>query len=222
VPSFTATPATGDGSAFIRPTSLRGMAPDQTLVLDNGKRRHRSSLVQFFAPAAGNGVHGVDIGIIPSISLKSVEVLRDGAAAQDGVFFEGEQSWIVGANAGFALVTEGFLNISFETNDNEALSRGIQRPDAQQLINDGVQGVGSDSPFGDEPFVQSWGRPETSGTRMAFNSGYAVGDLGELYMHGGYADTNGCYRFLYRNPGHNTLTNVTTLPAGYTPFLDGA
>ena len=53
VPSFTATPATGDGSAFIRPTSLRGMAPDQTLVLVNGKRRHRSSLVQFFAPAAG-------------------------------------------------------------------------------------------------------------------------------------------------------------------------
>ncbi|MFT4822520.1 MAG: iron complex outermembrane receptor protein [Cryomorphaceae bacterium] len=47
VPSFTATPATGDGSAFIRPTSLRGMAPDQTLVLVNGKRRHRSALVQF-------------------------------------------------------------------------------------------------------------------------------------------------------------------------------
>jgi iron complex outermembrane receptor protein len=84
VPSYTATPATGDGSAFIRPTSLRGMAPDQTLVLINGKRRHRSSLVQFFAPAAGNGAHGVDIGMIPSISLKSVEVLRDGAAAQYG------------------------------------------------------------------------------------------------------------------------------------------
>nr|WP_297347355.1 TonB-dependent receptor [uncultured Glaciecola sp.] len=248
VPSFTATPATGDGSAFIRPTSLRGMAPDQTLVLVNGKRRHRSSLVQFFAPAAGNGAHGVDIGMIPSIALKSVEVLRDGAAAQYGSdaiagvmnfqlkdaseggsvvgqygeFFEGEQSWIVGANAGFALGTEGFFNISFETNDNDALSRGIQRADGQQLIDDGVQGVGSDSPFGDEPFVQSWGRPETSGTRMAFNSGYAVGDLGELYMHGGYADTDGRYRFFYRNPGHSTLTNVDTLPAGYTPFLDGA
>jgi iron complex outermembrane receptor protein len=252
VPSFTATPATGDGSAFIRPTSLRGMAPDQTLVLVNGKRRHRSSLVQFFAPAAGNGAHGVDIGMIPSIALKSVEVLRDGAAAQYGSdaiagvmnfqlkdaseggsvvgqygeFFEGEQSWIVGANAGFALGTEGFFNISFETNDNEALSRGLQRPDAQQLIDDGVQGVGSDSPFGDEPFVQSWGRPETSGTRMAFNSAYAVGDLGELYMHGGYADTDGRYRFFYRDPGHSTLNvpdnEVTTLPAGYTPFLDGA
>jgi iron complex outermembrane receptor protein len=66
VPSYTATPATGDGSAFVRPTSLRGMSPDQTLVLVNGKRRHRSALVQFFAPAAGNGSHGVDVGMIPS------------------------------------------------------------------------------------------------------------------------------------------------------------
>ena len=58
VPSYTASPATGDGSAFVRPTSLRGTAPDQMLVLINGKRRHRSALVQFFAPAAGNGAHG--------------------------------------------------------------------------------------------------------------------------------------------------------------------
>ncbi|MDG1204529.1 MAG: Plug domain-containing protein, partial [Pseudomonadales bacterium] len=77
VPSYTATPATGDGSAFIRPTSLRGMAPDQALIMVNGKRRHRSSLVQFFAPAAGNGAHGVDVGMIPSIAVKSIEVLRD-------------------------------------------------------------------------------------------------------------------------------------------------
>lgn len=248
VPSFTATPATGDGSAFIRPTSLRGMAPDQTLVLVNGKRRHRSSLVQFFAPAAGNGAHGVDIGMIPSIALKNVEVLRDGAAAQYGSdaiagvmnfqlkddneggsvvaqygeFYEGESSWILGANAGFALGTDGFFNISIETNDNDALSRGVQRPDAQALIDSGVQGVGADSPFGDAPLVQSWGRPETSGTRMAFNSGYELKDLGELYLHGGYADTDGRYRFFYRNPGHSSLTNVDSLPAGYTPYLDGA
>lgn len=247
VPSYTATPATGDGSAFIRPTSLRGMSPDQTLVLVNGKRRHRSALVQFFAPAAGNGSHGVDVGMIPSIALKNVEVLRDGAAAQYGSdaiagvmnfqlkdadeggsviaqygqFYEGETSWIIGANAGFALGTDGFLNLSVETNDNEALSRGIQRPDGQALIDAGVQGVGADSPFGDEPLVQTWGRPETSGTKLALNSGYDLGEIGQLYFHAGYADTDGRYRFFYRNPGHSTLTNVTTLPAGYTPYLDG-
>ena len=80
VPSYTATPATGDGAAFVRPTSLRGTASDQTLVLVNGKRRHRSALVQFLAPAAGNGAHAVDVGMIPGIAVKSVEVLRDGAA----------------------------------------------------------------------------------------------------------------------------------------------
>ncbi|MFT5011875.1 MAG: iron complex outermembrane receptor protein [Patiriisocius sp.] len=247
VPSYTATPATGDGSAFIRPTSLRGMAPDQTLILVNGKRRHRSALVQFFAPAAGNGAHGVDIGMIPSIGLKNVEVLRDGAAAQYGSdaiagvmnfqmkdadeggvvqvqygeFFEGEQSSKVAANGGFSLGGNGFVNVSAEAYDNDALSRGIQRADGQALVDAGVPGVGSDSPFDDSPFVQSWGRTETSGARFFVNTGYDLNGTTELYAHLGYGDTEGRYRFFYRNPGHSTLANVTTLPAGYTPFLDG-
>jgi len=247
VPSFTATPATGDGSAFIRPTSLRGMAPDQTLVLVNGKRRHRSALVQFFAPAAGNGAHGVDIGMIPSIALKNVEVLRDGAAAQYGSdaiagvinfqmkdadeggqiqvqygeFFDDEESVKIAANGGFSLMGNGFVNVSFESTDNDALSRGIQRPDAQALVDAGVPGVGADSPFGDSPLAQSWGRPETKGQRFFLNSGYDLSDTAELYLHANYADTEGRYRFFYRNPSHPTLTDVTTLPAGYTPFLDG-
>ncbi|MGK0501151.1 MAG: iron complex outermembrane receptor protein, partial [Oceanicoccus sp.] len=247
VPSYTATPATGDGSAFIRPTSLRGMAPDQALILVNGKRRHRSSLVQFFAPAAGNGAHGVDIGMIPSIAVKSIEVLRDGAAAQYGSdaiagvmnfqlkdadeggkvvvqygeFFDGETSESLAGNIGFGLGDAGFVNLSFETNDNEALSRGKQRPNAQALVNAGVSGVGADSPFDDSPLVQTWGRPETSGSRFFFNAGIDLGDIGELYTHGGYADTEGRYRFFYRAPNHPTLVDVNTLPAGYTPFLDG-
>jgi len=264
VPSYTATPATGDGSAFIRPTSLRGMASDQTLILVNGKRRHRSALVQFFAPAAGNGAHGVDIGMIPSIALSNIQVLRDGAAAQYGSdaiagvmdfklkdaseggqvqvqygeFFEGEQSTKVAANGGFALGQDGFLNLSFESVDNDALSRGIQRPVGQGLIDAGVPNVGSDSPFGDAPFVQSWGRPETSGERVFFNMGSADASSDTtLYAHGGYAETDGRYRFFYRagydtdcTAGHSTIAALCqddnwvpdTLRQGYTPFLDGA
>jgi iron complex outermembrane receptor protein len=264
VPSYTATPATGDGSAFIRPTSLRGMAPDQTLILVNGKRRHRSALVQFFAPAAGNGAHGVDIGMIPSIALSNIQVLRDGAAAQYGSdaiagvmdfklkdaseggqvqvqygeFFEGEQSTKVAANGGFALGADGFLNLSFESIDNDALSRGIQRPVGQGLIDAGVPNVGADSPFGDAPFVQSWGRPETSGERFFFNAGTTDASNGtSLYTHGGYAETDGRYRFFYRagyetdcTTGHSTIAALCgdenwvtdTLRQGYTPFLDGA
>lgn len=255
IPSYTATPATGDGSAFIRPTSLRGMAPDQTLVLVNGKRRHRSALVQFFAPAAGNGAHGVDIGMIPSIGLKSVEVLRDGAAAQYGSdaiagvmnfrmkddaeggtvqvqygeFFEDESSFKVAGNAGFALGADGFLNITGEYWDNEGLSRGDQRPDAQALIDAGAVGIGSDAVFGDEPLVQSWGRPETNGVRLFFNSGIAINDDQELYLFGNYAETEGRYRFFYRSPDHSTLNAFRDdfgytgrlNETGYTPYLDG-
>jgi iron complex outermembrane receptor protein len=257
IPSYSATPATGDGSAFIRPTSLRGMAPDQTLVLVNGKRRHRSALVQFFALAAGNGAHGVDIGMIPSIGLKSVEVLRDGAAAQYGSdaiagvmnfrmkdadeggsimaqygeFFDsnGEQSVKLAGNVGFKLGDSGFMNLTAEWYDNEGLSRGDQRPDAQALIDGGAQGVGSDAVFGDSPFAASWGRPETDGYRLFFNSGIALSDEVELYAFGNYAETDGRYRFFYRNPEHSSLAalvdnfgyNGALLETGYTPYLDG-
>lgn len=264
VPSFTATPATGDGSAFVRPTSLRGMSPDQTLVLVNGKRRHRSALVQFFAPAAGNGSHGVDVGMIPSIALKRIEVLRDGAAAQYGSdaiagvinfvlndaneggevvaqygqFYEGEESWNIAATVGLPIGDTGFFNLSAEYVDNEALSRGIQRPDAQALIDAGVQGVGEDAPFGDAPLVQTWGRPETSGARVFVNSGIEFSESAEFYFQGNYAETDGRYRFFYRPgyqnvandvPGVSTHSSIVTLLAegltglqqGYTPFLDG-
>ncbi|MEH6590620.1 MAG: TonB-dependent receptor [Halioglobus sp.] len=255
VPGYTATPATGDGSAFIRPTSLRGTAPDQSLVLVNGKRRHRSALVTFFAPAAGNGAHGVDIGMIPSIGLKSVEVLRDGAAAQYGSdaiagvmnfrmkddseggqvmvqygeFYEGEQSVKVAGNGGFALGDNGFLNLTGEWYDNEPLDRAVQRPDAQALIDAGAEGVGSDTPFDDAPKAQSWGRPETSGFRLFFNTGFDLNDTTELYAFGNYAETEGRYRFFYRAPNHSSLEALVAddgydgdlLETGFTPYLDG-
>ncbi|GAB5450448.1 MAG: TonB-dependent receptor [Halioglobus sp.] len=255
IPSYTATPATGDGSAFIRPTSLRGMAPDQTLILVNGKRRHRSALVQFFAPAAGNGAHGVDIGMIPSIGIKSVEVLRDGASSQYGSdaiagvmnfrmkdaseggtvmvqygeFFDDESSFKVGGNGGFAVGADGFINITGEYWENDGLSRGDQRPDAQALIDAGAQGVGSDAVFNDAPFAQSWGRPETEGVRLFINSAFAVSEDSEIYAFGNYAETEGRYRFFYRNPDHSTLTKFRDEfgydgplnETGYTPYLDG-
>ena len=84
VPSFNATPLTGDGAAFVRPTSMRGLPPDNILVLTNSKRRHRSSLISHFGAAMNVGAQAVDIGMIPSIAVKRLEVLRDGASAQYG------------------------------------------------------------------------------------------------------------------------------------------
>jgi iron complex outermembrane recepter protein len=258
IPSYTATPATGDTSAFVRPTSLRGTAPDETLVLVDGKRRHRSAVVQFFAPAAGNGAQGVDIGMIPSIALKRVEVLRDGAASQYGSdaiagvinfvtrdnseggtyriqygqHYKGEPNLKIGANQGFTLGDRGFVNVSAEYSDNAALSRGLQRPDAQALIDAGVQGVGADAPFGDAPLVQTWGRPKTNALRIFVNSGIELNENVSFYARAGYGDTFGRYRFFYRRPGDDDAAALESIVnqgytgplarTGYTPFLDGS
>jgi len=76
-------PSLADGTDTIRPATLRGMAPDQTLVLVNSKRRHSSSLVNLNG-TIGRGSSAVDLNTIPTAIVKNIEVLRDGAAAQYG------------------------------------------------------------------------------------------------------------------------------------------
>ncbi|HET9398784.1 MAG TPA: TonB-dependent receptor [Sphingomicrobium sp.] len=84
VPSFNfPQPSITDGTDVIRPATLRGLGPDQTLVLINGKRRHTSALLNING-SVGRGTSAVDVNLIPSIALSRVEVLRDGAAAQYG------------------------------------------------------------------------------------------------------------------------------------------
>ena len=76
-----------DGTAFIRPVTLRNLAPDHTLVLVDGSRRHRSALVNLQLSPLGTvntGAQAVDFASIPSLAIKRVEVLRDGASAQYG------------------------------------------------------------------------------------------------------------------------------------------
>ncbi|WP_299263477.1 TonB-dependent receptor [uncultured Psychrosphaera sp.] len=138
-----------DGASFIRPASLRGMPTDKTLVLINGKRRHRSALVQI----GGSGTQGPDIATIPSSALKGVEVLRDGAAAQygsdaiagvinfalkdnseggsvsvtTGQYYEGDGEQIsITGNLGFALGDKGFVSVSAEYSDTSSTSRSEQ------------------------------------------------------------------------------------------------
>jgi len=76
-------PAITDGTDHIRPATLRGLAPDQTLVLVNSKRRHQSALVNVNG-SIGRGSAAVDLNAIPLAAIESVEVLRDGASAQYG------------------------------------------------------------------------------------------------------------------------------------------
>jgi iron complex outermembrane receptor protein len=147
VPSFIVPLDGPDGASFIRLPRLRGLSGDKTLVLINGKRRHRSALVRLSA----DGAHGPDLATIPSIAVKSIEVLRDGASAmygsdaiagvlnfnlrnaadggelrlQTGSYTEGnENGYLIALNSGFSIAGNGFINISAELSDNEPTSRG--------------------------------------------------------------------------------------------------
>lgn len=84
IPSFNSVrQSASDGTEHIDPVTLRGMGPDQVLVLLNGKRRHTTSLVNY-QNTVGNGSVGTDLSTIPIIAIEKIEVLRDGAAAQYG------------------------------------------------------------------------------------------------------------------------------------------
>jgi iron complex outermembrane receptor protein len=84
VPSFNASKQSGaDGADHVVPATLRGLGPDQTLVLINGKRRHQSSLINLYG-TRGRGNTGTDLNAIPASAIDKIEILRDGASAQYG------------------------------------------------------------------------------------------------------------------------------------------
>jgi iron complex outermembrane receptor protein len=140
-PSFISTPQTvSDGTDHVDPASLRGLGPDQVLVLINGKRRHKSALLNVNG-TFGRGTVGTDLNSIPSGSIKRIEILRDGAASQygsdaiagvinivtkdytdlldvdtlTGITGSGDGGQIrTSANYGFKLGRKGFLNITGE------------------------------------------------------------------------------------------------------------
>ncbi|MDG1228171.1 MAG: TonB-dependent receptor [Polaribacter sp.] len=102
IPSFNATKQSGaDGADHIDPATIRGLGPDQTLVLINGKRRHQASLINLYG-TRGRGNSGTDLNAIPISAIKRIELLKDGASAQYG-----------------SDAIAGVLNIILKDNDNE-------------------------------------------------------------------------------------------------------
>jgi iron complex outermembrane receptor protein len=152
-PSFISTPQTiADGSDHVDPASLRGLGPDQVLILVNGKRRHRSALMHVNG-TFGRGTVGTDLNAIGVSSIKRIEILRDGAAAQYGsdaiagvinivtkdetdvVDLVGETGITAsrdgaqlkaGADYGFKIGQKGFLNISGDFLQKQATNRAGQ------------------------------------------------------------------------------------------------
>ena len=85
VPSFNVSiQPISDAATIVRPAHLRNLAPDHTLILVNGKRRHRAAVITWLGNGIADGSQGPDLSVIPSIAIRQAEVLRDGAAAQYG------------------------------------------------------------------------------------------------------------------------------------------
>ena len=201
----------GDGALF-NPATLRGLSPDQTLVLVNGKRRHNMAWLRVLDGNIGYGTGGTDLRAIPTAALSRVEVLRDGAAAQYGsdaiagvinlVLQEstdgGELTLHGGTgnadgsrlgatfNGGYSLGSDGFLNVTGEWYEVDALLR-----------NGGNGGL--DPNFQDELITDS--SPAHNGSSFFLNAGYSVSDTAELYAFGGLSHregrASGAYRFRY-------------------------
>ena len=233
VPSFNQQRNAGaDGSAFVRPPTLRGLPPDQILVLINGKRMHRSALVQVAGDSLTAGSQGPDLSQIPSAALGRIEVLRDGAAAQYGSdaiagvinlglrtndsgyevnarygqTYRGDGKDIqVSGNAGFKL-GEGFINITGEFNDQGLFNRALDRPDSAALR---ALGITVPSP------PTRYGQPESRSYRFVVNSAIPVGDTDEVYFFGNYGYAKQEVDFNYRRPVAVTITpGATSAPGG--------
>ena len=209
-----------DAASMIRPANLRGLSSDSTLVMVNGKRRHRASVIAFQGGGVNDGSQGPDISVIPSIALKQVEVLRDGAAAQygsdaiagvinfvlddsseggsltvkSGEYSEGDgATTVIAGKYGMPLTDAGFVTLSFQAKEADATSRSVQRPDAQALIDGGNTAVTKPA--------QIWGAPQIDDDITFFiNSGLDLGDGSEVYMFANYSERDVDGGFYYRNP----------------------
>ncbi|MDU0355178.1 TonB-dependent receptor [Paraglaciecola aquimarina] len=209
-----------DAASFIRPVNLRGLSSDSTLILLNGKRRHRASVIAFQGGGVNDGAQGPDISVIPSVALKQVEVLRDGAAAQygsdaiagvmnfvlkdsadggsvsvrHGEYYEGDgDQLVVDGNVGLPFTRDGSVNLSFQYKTADATSRSVQRPDAQALADAGNMSINSPA--------QTWGNPEIDDDLTLFgNVKLDLGDDKEFYMFGNYSDRVATGGYYYRNP----------------------
>lgn len=235
-----------DGAIFNRPATLRGLSPDHTLVLINGKRRHRSAYIDVTA----QGAQAVDLSEIPLSAIERVEVLRDGASAQYGSdaiagviniilrdkpgysgylqgsrYYDGDGSNLVGGvNAGWALGGRGTLNLSLEGTIGAATSRSNQRPNAAALIAGGNPNVR-------QPAVQRFGQPSTRGFTAFVNGKYRLSERVEVYAFGSLGLRRGESDFNYRSPGQGTVftsiqpadafqQNFATLPPEYQAWYN--
>ena len=222
-----------DAATVVRPANLRGLAPDHTLLLVNGKRRHRASVIAWLGNGLSDGAQGADLSPIPSIALKQVEVLRDGASAQygsdaiagvmnlqlknsytggsfqikPGIFQAGDGlTYILAGNIGLGR-EDLWTNLSVEYGGMNETDRSVQRDDAAALISVGNTDVANPA--------QPWGHPIIRNDIKLFaNYGASITDDIKFYGHANYAQKEVEGGFYFRNP--NTRGAVFSNSGGET------
>ena len=234
VPSYNVnTQPISDASTVVRPANLRGLAPDHTLVLVNGKRRHRASVIHWLGNGLSDGSQGPDLSPIPAIALQQVEILRDGASAQygsdaiagvmnfrlkdnyeggsfefkPGIYQYGDgRQFAVAGNIGLGN-PEAWTNLSFEYGGADPTIRSVQRTDALNMINAGN--------FSVKDPAQIWGQPIVENDFKFFaNYGASLTDTINFYGHANYARKRVEGGFYFRNP--NTRSGVFSTTGGET------
>ena len=218
-PSFNVSQG-ADAAMFIQPATLRGLAPDATLVLLNGKRRHRGAIIALLGYGISGGGQGVDLAAIPTIAVERVEVLRDGASAQYGsdaiagimnivlrkereganldfkwgTHKEGDgDAYTLAGNLGAPFGAVGHVNASFEFKQSDPTVRSRQRADAEALIAAGNAAV-------PQPVAQIWGLPKVDDDFKLFVDAATELGAAEAYGFGNYSTRKTEGGFYYRNP----------------------
>jgi iron complex outermembrane receptor protein len=245
VPSFNLPARAGGGTATVIATGgLRGLNPDQTLVLVNGKRRHKTSLINSVS-SLYNGSVPADLDLIPTSSIGRIEVLRDGAAAQYGSDAiagviniilkdtpggsisvthgqnfdrdDGEFTQVVG-NYGVKIGDRGFLNLSFATKDQALSNRAVPVASSIQIypkIN------GQPDPREatvDRLVTRNSGVLPQNGVNLGYNGHYELESGVELYSFGTASQRTSDLPFTFRAPNSvNALPQV--YPEGFRPNL---
>ena len=222
-----------DAATLVRPATMRGLPPDNVLILVNGKRRHRSGVIAELGGDLAEGSQGADISAIPALAIKQTEVLRDGASAQygsdaiagvlnfvlrddaegatiearTGEFTEGDGTLVqLMGNIGLPLGDDGFFNLTGTWMEQDPTSRSTQRTDAANLIANGNPAQQANVR---QPYAQIWGGPEyRDNWNIFFNSGIQLSDSQEIYAFGNFGRRETEGGFYYRNP--NSRAGVYT------------
>jgi iron complex outermembrane recepter protein len=234
-PSFNFPRATiADGTDHVRPATLRGLGPDQLLVLVNGKRRHMSSLVN--VNAVGRGSSGVDLNAIPASAIERIEVLRDGAAAQYGsdaiagvinIILKqnvpGDYATTVGQTSeGDGTVTQlsgtetftlgdGYLTLSGEYRFRDSTNRSL--PDTRPQYFEG------DPRNNDPPLQNHWqGDAKTTDFGGFLNFSKPLSSTSEVYAFGGATKRDGKSAGFFRR-ALDDRTVRSLHPDGFLPLI---